>query len=38
MHGNAVIHDDTSNHDDQDVPANHDDSAKHASSDDCVDY
>ena len=32
MHENAIIHNDTSNHDDQDYPVNHDDSAKHASS------
>ena len=38
MHENAIIHNDTSNHDDQDYPVNHDDSAKHASSDDCVNY
>ena len=33
MHKNAVIHDDTSNHDDENDPANHYDSEKHDSSD-----
>ena len=38
MHENAVIHDNTLNHNDQDDsdnPDNHDDSAKYDSSDDC---
>ena len=33
MHKKAVLHDDTSNHDDENDPANHYDSEKHDSSD-----